>query len=369
MRLGFDVSKALAPRDGIGRYGRELLRALILQASEDDEILLWGAPEDLGAEALRHQLGGLPASCRPWPGGSPHEVPDLFHATTWSLPPGLRCPLVFTCYDLTFLTHPELHTLENKIHCLTGLLQARLADATFLAISKATAETLATQLAVPAERTRVIYPAPASDLVALEPSAAHEHLKNRFDLAEGYVLAVGTLEPRKNLSRLLEAHEALDADLRRAHPLVIAGGGGWKNEELLEHCNGRDGVRLLGEVDDDNLAALYGAAALFAYPSLAEGFGLPVVEAMRCGAPVVTSNLSSLPEVAGNAARLVDPVDTEAIHRALDELLRDKQAREELRARGRDRAGDFSWAEAASETWKVYRRVVTEHLSDASPAA
>lgn len=359
MRIGLDVSKALQPRDGIGRYTRELLRALATEATETgDEILLWGVPETVEATTLRRHLGDLPASCLPFPPDFlPQGTVDVFHATAWSTPPGLTCPVILTCYDLTFLSHPDHHTLENKIYCLTGVLRARLVDATFLAISQATATALSQDLAVPPERIEIVYPAPTPDLEPVPREAARDHVRQRFDVPGGFVLAVGTLEPRKNLERLVAAHAALDAELRKAHPLVIAGGGGWKNEQLLERCRELDEVHLLGQVDDSDLAALYSAADVFAYPSLAEGFGLPIVEAMRCGAPVLTSDISALSEVAGNAARLVDPHDVTAIREALEEMLQDPEACDRLRDLGRQRAAEFSWKESARQTWKLYRRL------------
>jgi alpha-1,3-rhamnosyl/mannosyltransferase len=169
---------------------------------------------------------------------------------------------------------------------------------------------------------------------------------------------VATLEPRKNLRRLLAAYSGLPAGLRERHPLVMAGGKGWLLDE--ENLAGLDAAMRLGHVATDDLVALYSAATVFAYPSLAEGFGLPVVEAMACGAPVLTSNVSSLPEVAGDAARLVDPQDADAIRDTLRNLLEDPEARSDLRRRGFERAATFSWERTARETLELYRKLATE---------
>ncbi len=358
MRIGFDAGKAVRPRDGIGRYARELLRAL-LALDERPELELFALPAELDEPRVRSLLGELPGDVglhRGWPTDDPV---DVFHATTWAVPPGgprgFSGPLVFTCYDLTFLSHPECHTLDNRLSCLAGLLRAQLADASFIAISEATADELRRHLGVTDDRLHVIYPAPASGLRPLERADARRRLGDRFGVAGKPVVAVGTLEPRKNLGRLLEAWAGLDEALRRAHPLLLAGGGGWKNDALLERAGELEGVRLLGAVDDEDLGVLYSAARVFAYPSLAEGFGLPVLEAMACGAPVLTSNVSALPEVAGGAARLVDPLDVEAIRRALEALLTRRDERHRLRALGRERAARFSWAETARRTLEVYR--------------
>jgi glycosyltransferase involved in cell wall biosynthesis len=166
---------------------------------------------------------------------------------------------------------------------------------------------------------------------------------------------VGTLEPRKNLERLIAAYSRLPADLRAAHPLVLVGPKGWEVDDLLarQHAD----VRLLGYVEDEDLAALYSLCTVFAYPSLYEGFGLPVLEALQSGAPVITSSVSSLPEVAGEAARYVDPRAEGDIAAALRDLLESPAARADLARRGRDRAGRFSWERTAAETLGIVQRL------------
>jgi glycosyltransferase involved in cell wall biosynthesis len=170
------------------------------------------------------------------------------------------------------------------------------------------------------------------------------------------VLAVGTLEPRKNLERLIEAWAAVDPTLRADHVLALVGPCGWDDAPILEAARA-SGARLLGRVSEDELRALYAGCAAFAYPSLYEGFGLPVLEAMAAGAAVITSTTSSLPEVAGDAALLVDPQDTVAITTALARVLADGELRTELRARGPERAAQFSWDRTARETLALLRSI------------
>ena len=169
------------------------------------------------------------------------------------------------------------------------------------------------------------------------------------------MLSVGTLEPRKNLQRLIAAHRSLPDELRQAHPLVLVGPKGWEIDEVLRRH--RADVQLLGFVDDDDLAALYSLCTVFAYPSLYEGFGLPVLEALQSGAPVITSRMSSLPEVAGDAARYVDPRAEGEIAAALRELLESPTAREELARGGPERAARFSWDRTAGETLAILERL------------
>ncbi len=358
MRIGFDAAKALAARDGIGRYVRELLRALA-ELDAGLELELYGLPPGTGEAEARDKLWGLPLGVHADWRVDPDSI-DLFHSTALNVPPAWGGPLVCTCHDLTFLTHPACHTLENKVYCLTGLLRANLAGARFLAVSRATAKSMGEHLSVAAGRIEVIHHAPPPELTPIPRSQARRRLRERFGVDGAPVLAVGTLEPRKNLARLIDAYAGLDDDLKPAHPLVIAGGGGWKNEELLARCAEDDSVHLLNPEGDGELALLYSAAAVFAYPSLAEGFGLPVIEAMACGAPVVTSNTSSLPEVAGDAAWLIDPLDVADLREALEELLGNPDHRRRLRTLGRRRAASFSWAETARRTFDLYRRTLAE---------
>jgi glycosyltransferase involved in cell wall biosynthesis len=178
----------------------------------------------------------------------------------------------------------------------------------------------------------------------------------RHDLPERFVLGVGTLEPRKNLVRLIEAWTALPPEARAGAQLALVGPRGWEVEDI-ERRAGEAGVRTLGFVSDDDLAALYTGCTAFAYPSLYEGFGLPVLEAMAAGAPTVTSSVSSLPEVAGDAALMVDPHDTAALTDALARLLADDALRDRLRAAGRERARRFSWARTAQLYAELMRRI------------
>jgi alpha-1,3-rhamnosyl/mannosyltransferase len=360
MRVGLEIAKAVGPRDGIGRYCLELLKALT-EVAADEELWLYGLLEPITEDAVRDALAIWPPGWRFRGGHSPAEDPiDVFHTTAWVVPEGLRARLLFTCHDLTFLTHPECHTLDNKVHCLTGVLRAHLGGGTFLAVSQATAGELRRQLGVPDERIRVVYSAAAPHFRRIDEGEARRTVKERFGLDGDFVLAVGTLEPRKNLRRLLAAYEGLPEDVRRRIPLVIVGGESWREEDLAETIASRPGlatVRILRRVGDGDLVGLYNTATVFAYPSLAEGFGLPVAEAMACRAPVLTSSRSSLPEVAGDAAQLVDPEDVDDIRRGLVELLADPELRRTMRDRGLEQAASFSWQRTAGETLALYREL------------
>lgn len=350
MRIGIDASKLMPPRDGIGTYTRELLRAL-LALGTDDAFHLYGLLRPLDPAQVQEVLAAAPDRCHLHDGRPGEGEVDVFHATAHTYPIGFGGPVVFTAHDLTFLTHPHTHTLENKVHCTTAFLEALLGGARFLAVSRATAAVLGSELGVPDTAIRVIPSAAAPCFAPMSPSQATGFLRRRLDVASSFVLAVGTREPRKNLRRLIAAHQHLAPALRERFPLVIAGSYGWGEEDRELPSD----VHLLGPVKEEALVALYTGASLFVYPSLAEGFGLPVLEAMACGAPVITSDRSSLPEVAGKAARLVDPEDTDAIAAAMAALLEDRAASARLRARGLERAATFSWQRTARETLDLYR--------------
>ena len=341
MRVGLDLSK-LGAADGLGTFTREAFGSLAGMAGAEIELLGY----DLLGEA-RGWLPGVGHGCSP-----AGDRLDAFVAASFVAPrlaPGTR--LLFVVYDLTFLTLPHCHTPQNRLHCLDGLIGALAAGGELPAISRSGAAELGALLGRPAESFPVLPLAPAPDFRQL-PAAEISRLLAPLGLEPGrYLLSVGSLEPRKNLAVLLAAHRALPAELGRTFPLVLAGSPGWKNAALaaeIEAAQASGRVRRLGRVERETLVALYNGAAVFAYPSLAEGYGLPVVEAMACGAPVLTSTVSALPETAGGAARLVDPDDPSALTAALAELLGSPEERRRLASLGLARVAGLSFTATAS---------------------
>lgn len=286
---------------------------------------------------------------------------DLVHSTTFCVPP-LSPPkrLVVTIYDLSFMVHPEFHVEVNVQHCLAGTRAALERADAILAISEHTRRDLVDRLGARPERIIVTPLAHNPTYKPVTDALRLASVQRRYDLPERFVLFVGTLEPRKNLMRLVQAYATLPPSLRRHVSLVIAGGPGWLSESLRREVGERglaDRVRFIGYVRDEDMASLYSLATVFAYPSLYEGFGLPVLEAMACGVPVLTSNVSSLPEVAGGAAVLVAPTDVEAIADGLTQLLDDGALAAKLVARGLEWSTNFSWDRCARETLAVYESV------------
>jgi glycosyltransferase involved in cell wall biosynthesis len=289
---------------------------------------------------------------------------DLVHGPAFVGPVLASCPAVVTIHDLSFLRFPALFRPANRLYlAVLTRLSARRARR-LIAVSAETASEVTRLLGVPAERIDVVYhgvdpmfrPLPAGEVAAF---------RQRRGLPERFVLFVGTLEPRKNLVRLVEAFARIraGADRHSGARLVLAGGKGWLYDELfarVEALGLDEQVIFPGYVASDELPLWYNAATVLAYPSIYEGFGLPVLEAQACGTPVLTSNVSSLPEAAGEAALMVDPYDVEALAAGLHRLLVDEPLRHELREQGLAHAGQFSWPRAAQETARVYWRALCE---------
>jgi glycosyltransferase involved in cell wall biosynthesis len=283
----------------------------------------------------------------------------LFHATEHLLMPLRSVPTVLTVHDLVYNLFPAYHKSLNYWYLNTAMpLFVRRADA-IIAPSQSTKRDLARVYGVPETKTTVIYEAASSRFV---PASAQEvaDVKASYRLPERYVLALGTIEPRKNLNRLVEAVTTL----RRSDPqlsLVIVGHTGWLNQDFFQHLEKLDdptAVLLSGYVPDADLPALITGATLFVLASFYEGFGLPILEAMACGTPVVCSNTSSLPELGGDAARYFDPYDVEDMVSAISLVLQDRDLRQEMRCLGIEQAARFSWKRTARETLTVYERLL-----------
>lgn len=275
---------------------------------------------------------------------------DLFHGSNQVRNPPRRVALTATLYDLTCLLMPEIHTAAN-VRADTGYLRRVAPRARrLLAISESTKADGVRLLGLNADRIEVVYPGvPDCYFNAGAPAR----------IAKPYVLSLGTIEPRKNLDTLLEAWSGAPAVLRGQYDLVVAGPPGWASEKTLARLRGTGGVRYLSYVPESDLPALTAGAAVFAYPSLYEGFGLPVAQAMAAGVPVVTSNVSALPEIAGDAALLVDPRSPAEIGAAIVRLLESETLRRQLGERGAARARTlFRWSENVRRSIGFFRRAL-----------
>ncbi len=387
MRVGLDYSLVPGNPAGVGRYTRCLAEALA-KAFPEHDFALYPVFDNIFQENyasvdyprlpnVRVAFTSIPAGelRRRWADAAQRRDllgdVDVLHTTTFCAPEAHPGRLVATIFDVTFVTHPDCHTEANRLLCLRGTFEAARNADLILTISRHAAERIGHYFDVPEDRIVVTYPGAADGLTPL-PATAIREVTARYRLARPYVLSVGSVEPRKNHARLIEAFRRVLAHKDPGVDLVIAGGKGWLADRayaMVKEYALEDRVRFLGYVPEGDLAALYSGAKVMAYPSLAEGFGLPVVEAMACGAPVLTSNCSSLPEVGGDAVSYCDPLDTDSIARTLDELLSDKRAREEMKARGMRQAARFTWDTTARETMAAYQRALESPPRHASPSS
>ena len=285
---------------------------------------------------------------------------DLLHVQ-YTAPPLAPCPVVATIHDLSFEHLPETFKRRSRAQLrLTVRRTARMARAV-IAPSEYSRRDLIETYKLPPERVTVTPLSAAPNLAPVTDEGERRRVRELYGIKGDYILAVGAIQPRKNLVRLIEAY----ADLRDARPqaklpqLLLVGGRGWLYGETLDavDLHSHDGdIRFTGYVREEDLPALYTDALCFVYPSYFEGFGLPVLEAMACGAAVIAGNRTSLPEVVADAGLLVDPFDRSELARAIGRIVDDESLRRKLRARGLERAREFSWRETARRTLEVYER-------------
>jgi len=287
-----------------------------------------------------------------------HARFDLYHGTAFTPAAIWNIPQVFTLYDLSLLKYREMHPKE-RIWFSDVFLKRRLGYAShIITISDFIRCEILDELHLPAEKVTAIPLAPDLFFFPRKRGKA-EVVVEALGLPRDYILFVGTLEPRKNLPILIKAAAVCESDI----PIVLVGWEGWGSEEWLEMVKDqglRSRIFTTGYVDEESLACLYSNALALVFPSLYEGFGLPVLEAMACGCPVICSDAASLPEVAGNAAILIDPAEFEDLAVAIDRVVSDSALRMDLIKKGFERAGQFSWERTAKQTLEVFRSVVDQ---------
>lgn len=370
MRIAIDATQVPANPAGAGVYAIELVRAMADRDRTDGYALFtrghWADTAALGKRNWRIErvLARSRAARLAWeqarlPAALERLGIDVMHSTHHTLPlRPMRARRVVTVHDVTFFRIPERYPPARRAYMQTlTRLSTRVADA-IIVPSRSAREDVRRALTVPESRLHVVYEAPGPRYQPVPPDRAAAVARQ---YAEGpYVLSVGSREPGKNRPRLVAAMRAL-RDEGLDYRLLVVGQEAWRFEQeshaVREHAM-QDRVTFAGYVPAEHLPALYSAAAAFAFPSLHEGFGLPVLEAMACGAPVLTSNVSATAEVAGDAALLVDPLSVSSIRDGLRRLLSDTSEGTRLSAAGRARAATFSWARAADETHAVYEKTL-----------
>jgi glycosyltransferase involved in cell wall biosynthesis len=379
IKLAFNATPLLSPLTGIGHYTAALLQKL--RATEDLDAFPFYSTSWLSPpwRVMRYPIAvvrnllqvAARRTSRPlalrrsvqqqiFDRGLRRFGINLYHEPNYC-PMDFNGPTVVTVCDMAYIRHPETMP-QQRLQLLHECMPKVAAHAThILVISEFTKSELVQLLGVPPERVTVTYPGVRSQF---RPRAAAEvaGILSRHDLTYGgYLLFVGTLEPRKNLVRTLRAYGSLPDGMKRRLPLVLAGMSGWLTDEIeadLGRPDLRPFVRLLDYVPETALPALFSGAAMLVYPSLYEGFGMPLTEAMACGIPVISSNCASMPEVAGEAAILVNPLDIDAIAQAIRRVAENPSEAARLSALGIARASSFTWANCVDPTVQVYRRCV-----------
>lgn len=369
MRIGFDITPLCGQPTGVGVYTAHVLAHVA--------PLLDGGVVSLAHRAVQWPVGvSRPATpvlappfamnktvwmqmCLPWQ--LRRADVHLCHFTNSVAPLACPVPMLITVHDASLWFYPEYH-YPRRLLAMRPLIPAVARRARMVVtVSHQARRDVVQVLGLPPEKVRVVYEAPSPFFRPLPPGEWMAAVRERYRLPDRFVLYVGTLEPRKNLVRLVRAVARLNQEAGVACGLVLVGPRGWKDEAIfaaVAEARRATTVRVVGYVPLEDLRALYNLAAVFAFPSLYEGFGLPVLEAMACGTPVVTSRGGALEEVAGDAALLVDPTDEQALASALATVLTEREVALALRTAGLARAAQFDWQRTAQEMVALYRECI-----------
>ncbi|MDX1993255.1 MAG: glycosyltransferase family 1 protein [bacterium] len=354
LHIAVDASRTLVPRQtGTEYYARALIQALIQQNTRHRLTLYFreAPPPDLFPASPLVSLRVIPFR-RLWThlrfaAALWQDRPDVTFVPAHTLPFLFPGKGMVTAHDLGYKVFPQAHTFASRLYLDLTTRYSTARARIVLADSQATADDLTRYYGTPPAKIRVVYPGVAKpavgDIQAVRP---------KYHLPERYFFFIGTLQPRKNIARIVQAYQRW----RQANPddeaaLVLAGGKGWLYDEAW--VAGVEGVRLLGYIDEADKGALYAGALALVFPTLYEGFGFPVLEAMHCGTPVIASSTSSLPELVGDAGLLVDPLDVEAIAQAMTRLATDQSLRTAFTERGKRQASRFTWTAAAADVLKA----------------
>lgn len=373
MLIGIDGIPLRFPKTGIGHYTAELAGALARIAPQHEFRLVYpsslpaahfnsdGSPL-LNLASVRVPVG--PIRKHWWSVGLPSYISKeqirLFHGTNYEVPLWRRCPTVVTIHDLSMLLHPETHERSSVKRARRRLpVMSRAADA--IIVPTATIRREVCEYLGAGERKVFVVPEAAREF--FHPVVFHETsaTRVRLGIADDFILTVGTIEPRKNIPTLVAAFERLpQTESNKRLQLVIAGGSGWlagPSLDAIKNSKARHQIVLTGYLHDEELRDLYSSCRVFVYPSLYEGFGLPPIEAMACGAAAVVSNIPALIESTAGAAKLAGPRDADEISQAISELLNDDELRSAMSDLGRHRAAELSWAQTAIKTLQVYEKI------------
>lgn len=350
-RIGIDMAATAGQKSGLGFYVENLVRALRELPNAPELVEIKTIKKNLRTPArLAWDQFGLPLVALT-------KRLDLLFMPAFSAPRFTK-PVVMTAHDIFGVLHPESFTGPARRYWTRTLPQSMKRADHLVCVSESTRAAITTHLGIPAEQMTVVPLAAGAEFGIMEDTESIQRQLNTLGVTTPFILSVGTLEPRKNFERLLEAFAFAD---RANVKLVLVGKKGWNYDGIFERIRKyhlQNTVVYLDYVSQEQLVALYNACLFFVMPSLYEGFGLPALEAMQCGAPVAVAQNSSLPEVTGEAGVLFDPYDTDAIRERLNLLLRNDDRRHEMQQLSVARAAQFSWRSTAQQTLDVFRSVL-----------
>jgi glycosyltransferase involved in cell wall biosynthesis len=374
MLIGLDGIPLTFPKTGVGHYTAQLANALATIAPEHEFRLVYPSsfpaasfqldsptPDNLGS--VRVPVG--PIRKHWWSVGLPGYIAkqhlQLFHGTNYDVPLWRGCRTVLTIHDLSLLLHPETHERRSVARAKRRLpVMSKTADA-ILVPTEAVRQEVCEHLRVGEQKVFAV-PEAAREFFHAVEFAETSATRQKLGIGDEFILTVGTIEPRKNIPTLVKAFERLPLrEANRQLQLVIAGGNGWLSGpsfEAIKNSRAAAQIVLTGYLHDAALRDLYSSCRVFVYPSLYEGFGLPPIEAMACGAPVVVNDIPALVESTGGAARLVDARNADELARAIGEVFHDDKERAALSQAGRKRATELSWTQTAIKTMQVYESLL-----------
>jgi glycosyltransferase involved in cell wall biosynthesis len=384
MKIGIDARFLTHPQSGgFKTYTEELIAALAKIDTQNEYILyIDRPPDDKSRLPTNHQFASrivsasLPMIGMPWREQVSliHQVSkdqiDLFHSPCLTAPLLLTCPLVITIHDMIWafpkkFSRSGARSTQRKLMEWYNIFVPKYASkhaSAIITVSQASKESIIEHLGLDAKQIFVTYEAASPSFRVVKDDQLSESIRSKYQLPTHFILAIGSADPRKNLSALLKAYSMLPTEIRENYHLVIVWTHAFLADEFSKQVNNlglANKTRFLQNISNNDLALLYNAASLFAFPSLYEGFGLPPLEAMACGVPVVAANNSSIPEIVGDAARLFDTTDVVEMATTINQVLSDDGLKAMLSKKGLERARCFSWDKCAQETLNVYNKVLS----------
>jgi len=370
MRIGIDARMIQGPFTGDSTYWRGLIAGLSHLKSNDEFVLYLDANLPTGNVTLADNMTVRFVRASSWRLWSAVAFPlalrkdrvDVAHVQ-YAIPPLMPCPVVTSIHDVSFKRYPEFFNTKDRFILDVGVRFALKRASRILAISEYTKREIIDLYRVPPQRVSVIYPGVDEQFTPDDRLASRTFIEEKYGINSPIILTLGVIQPRKNLPTLVKGFAKLKASQEFEHKLVVAGKYDWKEQGLIglvEELELTQDVLFIGYVPYEDLPALYRAADVFVYPSVYEGFGLPPLEAMACGTPVVTGNRSSLPEVVGEAGIMVDPYDPEAFALAMWNVLSSESLRAEMSQAGLNQAAKFSWDKMATEVLHIYREAASQ---------